>query len=262
MTSGAEFTIDELARESGMTVRSLRAYQERGLLPPPRLKGRTGFYGSQHLDRVRVISRLLDRGIKLSGIRELLDAWDRGDDLGAVLGVSLDSDTVPTPGPLGQREPHTDEKIIAATELMERYRDVPNGLARVVAAGLYEPVDATTYRACDRQLIRFVEGLPATAAQQAHVLDELERLRADCDHIARRFADLFEQTAAESFRHSDHTPHDIAEFTEQLADARALPGRVSAELVEQFTARYLDHITRDLEQGRPGRATEVGDSPH
>lgn len=56
MASGAEFTIDELARESGMTVRSLRAYQERGLLPPPRLKGRTGFYGPQHLNRVRIIS--------------------------------------------------------------------------------------------------------------------------------------------------------------------------------------------------------------
>ncbi|WP_228823326.1 MerR family transcriptional regulator [Nocardia blacklockiae] len=161
---GAEFTIDELARESGMTVRSLRAYQERGLLPPPRLKGRTGFYGPQHLNRVRIISRLMDRGIKLSGIRELLDAWDRGDDLGAVLGVSLDAGGGPGTEAAAPPQP-PGEKTIAATELVERYRDVPNGLARVVAAGLYEPFDATTYRERDPQLVRFADQLAASGVQ-------------------------------------------------------------------------------------------------
>ncbi|MGK8508955.1 MerR family transcriptional regulator [Nocardia asiatica] len=82
MTAGVEYTIDELAREAGTTVRSLRVYHERGVLPPPQVKGRTGFYGADHLNRVRTISRLLDRGIKLNGIKELLNAWDRGDDLG------------------------------------------------------------------------------------------------------------------------------------------------------------------------------------
>ncbi|WP_280364670.1 MerR family transcriptional regulator [Nocardia wallacei] len=255
MASGAEFTIDELARESGMTVRSLRAYQERGLLPPPRLKGRTGFYGPQHLNRVRIISRLMDRGIKLSGIRELLDAWDRGDDLGAVLGVSLEDG--PPGGEQGRAQP-PGERTIAATELMERYRDVPNGLARVVAAGLYEPFDATTYRERDPQLVRFADQLAASGVDEAAVLDELDRLRADCDHIARRFVDLFEHTAAAAFRQSGRTPHDVAEFTEQLATARTLPGRVSAELVDQFISRYLEHITRDLDDPRPDRPEPAG----
>ncbi|MGY2062272.1 MerR family transcriptional regulator, partial [Nocardia gipuzkoensis] len=41
MSAGAEFTIDELAREAGTTVRSVRVYHERGVLPPPQVKGRT-----------------------------------------------------------------------------------------------------------------------------------------------------------------------------------------------------------------------------
>ena len=38
----AEMTIDALARETGMTVRNIRAHQSRGLLPPPQVRARTG----------------------------------------------------------------------------------------------------------------------------------------------------------------------------------------------------------------------------
>ncbi len=41
----AAMTIDELARETGMTVRNIRAHQSRGLLPPPEVRARTGCTG-------------------------------------------------------------------------------------------------------------------------------------------------------------------------------------------------------------------------
>lgn len=170
MAAAVEYTIDELAREAGTTVRSLRVYHERGVLPPPQVKGRTGFYGPEHLNRVRTISRLLDRGIKLNGIRELLDAWDRGDDLGDILGV-IEPDAAKTE--VAEELPEVGETI-AATELAERYHEVPNGLARVVTAGLYEPVDAENYRLADRRLVRIVEKLSVAGVPAAEVLDELE----------------------------------------------------------------------------------------
>lgn len=82
-----EYTIDELARRADTTVRSVRVYHERGLLPPPDVRGRVGYYNPIHLHRLQTIGRLLDRGMKLNGIRELLDAWDRGDGLAEVLGI-------------------------------------------------------------------------------------------------------------------------------------------------------------------------------
>jgi DNA-binding transcriptional MerR regulator len=79
-------TIDELARRAGETSRNVRAYQARGLLPRPRLAGRTGIYDDRHLERLSTIRRLQDRGFSLAAIGELLDARDRGATLADVLG--------------------------------------------------------------------------------------------------------------------------------------------------------------------------------
>lgn len=237
----SEFTIDELAREAGMTVRTLRVYNERGLLPPPQLKGRTGFYSEEHLNRVRIISRLLDRGIKLNGVRDLLEAWDRGDDLAAVLGVSASSAPAP-PEPAAVAT----ETTIAATELAERYSAIPNGLARVVATGLYEPVDATTYRVKDPHLVEIAAQLMSAGVPPTRVLDEIERLRDDCDHIARQFVDMFERTAVREFRRSDRKAQDVAELVGHLSMTRSMPGKVAGDLIGQYVARYLQHLTREF----------------
>ncbi|WP_067895196.1 MerR family transcriptional regulator [Nocardia vaccinii] len=243
MAVESEFTIDELAREAGMTVRTLRVYNERGLLPPPQLKGRTGFYSEEHLNRVRIISRLLDRGIKLNGVRDLLEAWDRGDDLAAVLGVS--ASTAPAPAPPKPAAVAT-ETTIAATELAERYSEIPNGLARVVTTGLYEPVDATTYRVKDPHLVDIAAQLMSAGVPPNRVLDEIERLRDDCDHIARQFVDMFERTAVREFRRSDRKSQDVAEFVGHLSMTRSMPGKVASDLIGQYVARYLEHVTREL----------------
>src|SRR5215204_3975676 len=58
--NGASMTIDELARRTGMTVRNIRAHQSRGLVPPPEVRGRTGFYGNEHVSRIQLIRKLLD----------------------------------------------------------------------------------------------------------------------------------------------------------------------------------------------------------
>ena len=63
----AALTIDELARETGMTVRNVRSHHARGLLPPPEVRGRTGFYGPEHVDRLRLIQELQSEGLKLEG---------------------------------------------------------------------------------------------------------------------------------------------------------------------------------------------------
>src|SRR5437588_139927 len=67
-----ELTIDELAQLTGTTVRNIRAYQSRGLLPPPAIRARTGYYGPDHVSRLRMIQameageELAQMGIPLS----------------------------------------------------------------------------------------------------------------------------------------------------------------------------------------------------
>lgn len=83
----AEYRVAELARRAGTNVRNVRVYRERGLLPPPRLRGRTGWYDDDHLARLRLIGRLLERGYSLANIAELLEAWTEHRSLADMLGI-------------------------------------------------------------------------------------------------------------------------------------------------------------------------------
>jgi DNA-binding transcriptional MerR regulator len=87
MTGEAEFTIDQLAGEAGTTVRNIRAYQERGILPPPRRQGRVGLYSASHLARLKIIGSMLGRGYTLANVAELVAAWEKGHNVADVIGL-------------------------------------------------------------------------------------------------------------------------------------------------------------------------------
>ena len=70
VSTADEITIDELAARVGMTVRNVRAYAGRGLIPAPRLQGRTGYYGAEHVSRLRLIRELVDRGYTLAAVEK------------------------------------------------------------------------------------------------------------------------------------------------------------------------------------------------
>ncbi len=83
--TATDLGIDELARDAGTTTRNVRALQTGGLLPRPRLQGRTGRYGRDHLERLRAVIRLQERGFSLAAIKILFDAHDSGATLEDVL---------------------------------------------------------------------------------------------------------------------------------------------------------------------------------
>lgn len=82
-----EYRIDDLARAAGTTSRNVRAYQERGLLPPPEKRGRVGIYGDAHLERLKLIDTLLQRGFTTAHIDDFITGWESGKDLTEVLGL-------------------------------------------------------------------------------------------------------------------------------------------------------------------------------
>jgi DNA-binding transcriptional MerR regulator len=129
------YRIEDLARESGTTVRTIRAYQDRGLLPKPERRGRANVYGPAHLARLRQIAGLLDRGYTLASIKELLEAWDAGTGLGGVLGL-LDV----------MHEPWSNERPVrirrsVLTETFGGRND--EAIAEAIALGVLEPVPAS-----------------------------------------------------------------------------------------------------------------------
>ena len=71
-TAADDLTIDQLAATSGVPSRTIRFYQAKGVLPPPRKRGRVALYGPAHIERLQLISELQDRGLRLRAIREVL----------------------------------------------------------------------------------------------------------------------------------------------------------------------------------------------
>src|SRR4051795_11035319 len=107
----ASMTIDELARRTSMTVRNIRAHQSRGLVPPPEVRGRTGYYGPEHVARIDLIRELQSEGFNLESIRRLLS--DAGSISDEVLRFTR-----------ALREPFEDEEpqIVEAAELAARWQ--------------------------------------------------------------------------------------------------------------------------------------------
>lgn len=177
-----EYGIAELAREAGITVRTLRYYRERKLLPPPRREGRIGWYSQAHLDRLRVIGQLLDRGHTLGGIGELLSAWEQGYDLADLLGFERAmtapwSDEVPVPMTVAELSAVlegqlTDEVLQEAIRL--GYLDVDGD--RVVRV---------SRRLLDTASVLVREGIPLPA-----VLSAASEVQAGLDTIASLFLEL------------------------------------------------------------------------
>ena len=73
-TGPAGITIEDLASRTGMTVRNIRAHQSRGLLDPPEVVGRTGYYDEEHIGRIRLIRELQEEGFNLEAIRRIIDS--------------------------------------------------------------------------------------------------------------------------------------------------------------------------------------------
>jgi DNA-binding transcriptional MerR regulator len=73
-------TIDELSAKTGVPSRTIRFYQAKGALPPPEKRGRVAFYNQGHIERLKLVAQLQDRGISLRAIRDLVDRLENGED--------------------------------------------------------------------------------------------------------------------------------------------------------------------------------------
>ncbi|MFE9174227.1 MerR family transcriptional regulator [Streptomyces kebangsaanensis] len=176
--------MEELARLAGITVRTLRFYRERKLIPPPRREGRIAWYGDHHLARLRTISALLERGHTLNGIAELAEAFDHGRDVGDLLGLGAPTEETPvrlTPEDLADHFAGevTAENLAAAMDL--GYVGTDGGEIVHVSRRLLDVSSA---------LVR--EGIPL-----AEVLDAGRRVREHADALAALFTDLILRHAPE-----------------------------------------------------------------
>lgn len=179
-----EYRMEELAAAAGITVRTLRFYRERGLIPPPRREGRIAWYDEQHLARLRTIAALLERGHTLNGIADLTTAFESGRNVREVLAIDVPSEEEPvrlTPGELADH---------FAGEV------TPENLAAALDLG-YLVTDGEEIVHISRRLLDVSAALVREGVPLAEVLKAGARVREHAEALADLFTELLRAHAAE-----------------------------------------------------------------
>ncbi len=234
--TGATLTIDELAARVGMTVRNVRAHQSRGLLPPPEVRGRTGYYDDSHVARLELITDMQAEGFNLRAIEHALEQVPPGADR-EVLAFRR-----------RLLEPWSDEQpeILDRDAIAELFGTYDEKLVdRAVKLGTLLPLAEGRFEAPSPALLRagaevVALGVPITAA-----LDLQHVMRRHADAVAKSFVDLFLEHVWRPFvaagRPEDQWPAVVAalERMQPLAGQALLATLRMA--MEKRSAQALEH---------------------
>jgi DNA-binding transcriptional MerR regulator len=226
-----EYRVGELAREAGITVRTVRYYQERKLLPPPRRQGRIAWYSQAHLNRLRVIGQLLDRGHTLGGIGELLSAREQGYELADLLDLERAitapwGDEAPVPVTVA------DVSSLLAGQL------TPEVLAEAGRLG-YIDVDGDHVIHVSRRLLGTAAALVREGIPLPAILATGRELQAGLDSITSLFVELV-ITHVLGRGSGEPPPHEAARLTEAIERLRP----VARTALDAEFSRAMDRRAR------------------
>lgn len=240
-------TIDELARSSGVTVRNIRAYQSRGLLPPPQVKARTGYYGPGHAARLELIQDLQDEGVKLDTIKKLLDTTG-----GSTEQVVAFIRTV-----RGLFAPE-DRQIVHLAELAERYETTDVAVSRRgVKMGLLRELGDDTYEEISPRLMNAAAELTGLGIPITRSLDVVEQLRKHADAVAKLYVDLFLGEIWQPFDAEGRPDDQWPRVYETIERMRRISGEVMMAVLELAVAERVD-VTFGRDIVRNVKTTSAG----
>lgn len=236
----AEYRVDDLAQAAGTTVRNVRAYQDRGLLPPPERRGRTGFYTAAHLARLRLIGELLNRGYTIANIGELLEAWHGGRDLGQLLGLEA-----------AITSPWSDEvpEYMSLAQLLKDFGKVftPSALMQAKSLGIIE-LEGARVRVPSKRMLFAAKELVAAGIPLDDMLDIVRMLRGNVERVANEMVLLIEKYVFDPFGRDLPPPKEVPRLAEMIWRLRPLVNMaVNAEVARAMGKAANQHLGDRME---------------
>jgi DNA-binding transcriptional MerR regulator len=229
--SSYDLTVEQLAAEVGMSVRNIRNHHTRGLLPPPEVRARVGFYNAEHVARLRLILDLQADGFNLAAIERLLSGSDGLAE--RLLGLRR---AVTTPFEAESPE------FVTAEELDKRFGELDaKDAERVRKLKLLVPLGEDRFEVPSPALLAAAEEVVALGIPLHAALVLVERMSRDCDSISRDFTKLFLRELWKPFDEAGQPDEGWDELIEGVNSLRPL---ASAALLALFKLR----MTTQLEQ--------------
>ena len=243
-----QITIEELARITGMTVRNIRAHQSRGLLAPPRVVGRTGYYDQEHVSRIALIRELQEEGLNLEAIRRILES--AGDSSADLL-----SFTRSFTAPYEEEQP----EILEVSEIAEPWGETAldkDGMRRLEELGLMRHLGDGRFEVLSPKLLSVGAELAALGVPAADALAALEALKDRSGAVAEVFIEVFNQQIWEPFDRAGRPVDEWPRVQDALQRMRPLATDAflaSFQLaMDDATEQAIgEMIRRDRESDRP-----------
>lgn len=231
----AEFTIEELARRAEMTVRNVRAYASRGLIPAPRLQGRTGYYNRVHLQRLRLIRALLDRGYTLAAVEEAVMATPA-----SAAGHTLNLlDILAEPGEPEEPEVMTPEAL-ADLARVQRDSTLIDSLA---ALGLVERLDDGKIRVLRPTVVRAGAAAVSLGLSAESVIELFPRVTRSLREVADAFVGLVSGQIVDPFIDAGMPEEQWQHVTEAVETLLPVASQV---VVAVFREQLADSIEAEI----------------
>ncbi len=244
-TSPNRLTIEQLAAEAGMTVRNIRAHQARGLLAPPEVRMRVGYYGPEHVAQLRQIRDLQEEGFNLNGIKRLLE------DTEGTTERLLRFKRVLT-------APRSEEALetISELELRRRFRvDPAEGravLARALKLGILVEAGQGRYEVPSPSLLEVGDEVVKYGVALDSALSVLEDIARHSDSVSRSFLEVFLREVWKPFAQADMPAEQWPEIEAAVQRLRPIASEALMAIFQRQLSGQIEgafsEITRRLSE--------------
>jgi DNA-binding transcriptional MerR regulator len=236
----ATMTIEELAAASSMTVRNIRSHRARGLLQPPEVRERLGYYGKHHLHRLLLIKELQAQGFNLQGIKRLLEeaAGENPTQL-------LDLQAIVT-APFESEEPI----VLDFDDLADRFGADLEALDKAQELGILIPLGDGRYEAPAPSLLDVAQEVVSRGVPLRHALTVVGKVQQRCQEISREFVRLALNDIWKPFADAGYPQERWPEMLETVERLRplssqailAMYGLTMSQEVEKAFGKELERV--------------------
>jgi len=241
-----QLTIEQLAAETGMSVRNIRAHQARGLLAPPEVRTRVGYYGPEHVAQLRLIRALQADGFNLGGIKRLLE-----DTQGTAERLLRFKDALRSSAP-GERP-----QRLTLAQLGRRFRvsteEAPEVLAKARKLGVLVRVSDEEYKAPSPSLLAIAEEAVKRGISLHSALSLLEEIERHCDSVSRAFVKLFLREVWKPFAQADMPAERWPEMEAAVERLRPVASEALMAIFQQRLGAQVEEAFSEIARRLPDR---------